>query len=76
MNSPRDAESLDEKYKNAHKLLLQVKDQLELLETGQDTSVFLQGKISTNLHNLSLINEQLEKLIAEQTATRRELWRM
>jgi hypothetical protein len=35
--------SIDEKWKEANKLLLLVGGDLELLETGKDASVFLQG---------------------------------
>jgi hypothetical protein len=35
--------SVDDKWKEGNKLLLLVRGDLELLETGKDTSVFLQG---------------------------------
>lgn len=35
--------SVDDQWKECNKLLLLVRGDLELLETGQDTSVFLQG---------------------------------
>jgi len=69
-------ETIDEKYKITYKLSLEIRDQLEHLETGPDASVFLQGKISTNINNLSRQTEQLEAMVSQQSASRRELWRI
>eukprot|EP01114_Cavostelium_apophysatum_P024352 TRINITY_DN9500_c0_g1_i1.p1 TRINITY_DN9500_c0_g1~~TRINITY_DN9500_c0_g1_i1.p1 ORF type:complete len:241 (-),score=43.77 TRINITY_DN9500_c0_g1_i1:136-795(-) len=74
---PSEKEStIDERYKVAYKLLLEIRDQLEHLETGQDASVFMQGKISTNINHLSRQNEQLEALIPQQPPSKREIWRI
>jgi hypothetical protein len=35
--------SVDDKWKEGNKLLLLIRGDLEQLETGKDTSVFLQG---------------------------------
>lgn len=37
--------SIDEKWKEANKLLLLVRGDLESLETGQDSSVIMQGML-------------------------------
>lgn len=71
-----DQETIDEKYKVAYKLLLEIRDQLEQLESGQDATVFTQGKISTNINNLSRMGDQLEIMASQQPASRREIWRM
>lgn len=38
-----DPNSIDSRYKAAHKLLLETRDQLSKLESGKDSSVILQG---------------------------------
>lgn len=69
-------ETIDEKYKAATRLLLEIRDQMEKLETEQDASVIHQGQISGNINNLSRSISQLENMISQQPVTRREIWKM
>lgn len=70
------SETVEELYKNAYKLLLETRDQLEKLETKAETSVAFQGKISTNINSLSILTGRLESLIGKLAAAKREHWRM
>ena len=45
--------ALDAHHANARKLVLTVNEQLQALESGQDTSVGLQSLISQNLNALA-----------------------
>jgi hypothetical protein len=76
MEDPIYAQTLEDKYKGAYKLLLETRDQLEQLETGQDSSDIIQGRISGNVNTLARLASQLEMQIGQQNATTRELWRM
>eukprot|EP00026_Physarum_polycephalum_P013867 Phypoly_transcript_14320.p1 GENE.Phypoly_transcript_14320~~Phypoly_transcript_14320.p1 ORF type:complete len:217 (+),score=27.35 Phypoly_transcript_14320:2-652(+) len=67
---------IDEKYKESNKLLMLVRGDLELLETGKDTSVFLQGRLTTNLNQLSRVTNDLSSLVGQQPGLKRELWRI
>jgi len=68
--------SIDEKWKEANKLLLIVRDDLEQLETGKDTSVFLQGRLATNINNLSRLSEGLNGLVGQQSGPKKDIWRI
>jgi len=67
---------IEEKYKSATKLLLEIRDELESLETSFDTSVFMEGRLSINLNNLSRLSEQLEGAIGQLPASKRDLWKI
>ncbi len=71
-----ESQTIDEKYKGAYKLLLETRDQLEQLETGQDISDIIQGRICGNVNSLARVTNQLETLVNQQSAAKRELWRM
>ncbi len=68
-------EDIDTKYKNGSKLVLEIRDQLEQLESG-NANELLEGRISTSINELSRISGALEQLMSGQTATKTELWRM
>jgi len=68
--------TIDEKYKSATKLLLETRDEVEQLETGQNTSVFIEGRISVNLNNLSRLIDQLQTIIVQQPINKRDLWKI
>lgn len=68
---------IETKYKESKKLLLTLRSQLEELETGKDTSIFLQGRIATNINALSRLTQSLQTLQTQLIATNpREIWRM
>mmetsp|Transcript_9035 Transcript_9035/g.12420 ORF Transcript_9035/g.12420 Transcript_9035/m.12420 type:complete len:215 (-) Transcript_9035:30-674(-) len=69
-------DAIETKHKEAYKLLLEIRDELEQIETGQDTSVFIEGRISANLNNLARLTEHLEGLVLKQSPAKRELWRI
>jgi len=68
--------SVDDKWKEGNKLLLLVRGDLEQLETGKDTSVFLQGRLTSNINNLSRIADLLTSLAGQQTGPKRDIWRI
>ncbi len=69
--------SIDDKYKQATKILLDLRAQFEQLEAeGENSSMALQGQISVNVNTLSKLTLELEGLVPQQAQTRRELWRM
>jgi hypothetical protein len=74
--TPAHEADIDEKYKSARKLILTLQHQLEQLETGADTSVFMQGKIATNLNTLARINDTLQSMKKALPNTKREIWNM
>ena len=59
----------------ARKIVLTVDELLEQLETGRDTSVALQAKISQHLNALAREVKSLEDLLPERPANERSLWR-
>jgi hypothetical protein len=52
-----------------------LQSQLTDLETGADTSVFLQGRIATNINALSRLANTLQNL-QSQLPSSKEIWRM
>jgi len=68
--------AIDEKYRNGTKLLLQIKAQLELLETGEDTSEALQNDLASDLNHMARITSSLETLAIQQSQSKRELWKI
>lgn len=79
MNSPNlneGTETIDTKYKTANKLLLEIREQLEKLESEEDNSVIQQGRVSSNLNNLARTISQLENMVLQQPISKRELWKM
>jgi Golgi SNAP receptor complex protein 2 len=73
MSTPED--EIEIKYKECKKLVLILQSQLTDLETGADTSVFLQGRIATNINALSRLTNALQNL-QSQLPSSRELWRI
>ena len=61
--------ALDAHHANARKLVLTVNEQLQALESGQDTSVGLQSLISQNLNALAREVQELEGLLAAVAQT-------
>jgi hypothetical protein len=68
-------EEIEIKFKECKKLLLTLQSQLTDLETGADTSVFLQGRIATNINALSRLTNALQNL-QSQLPSSKEIWRM
>lgn len=69
-------EDIESKYKQATKLLHALHDLLEQLETGQDRSVMMQGRIATNLNSLSRLTQGMQALKNQLPGSKRELWLM
>lgn len=69
-------DDIEGKYKSATKILHALHDLLEQLETGQDRSVMMQGRIATNLNSLSRLTQSMQQLKNQLPATKRELWLM
>ena len=67
--------ALDAHHANSRKLVLTVNEQLQALESGQDTSVGLQSLISQNLNALAREVQELEGLLAAVAPGSRGLWR-
>lgn len=65
---------IDSKYKEAYRILLVIREQLETLETS--ASEVLEGQISTNINDLSRMTDKLEGLVTAQSSTKRDLWKM
>jgi len=56
--------------------MLLIHGDLEALETGKDSSVFLQGRLATNINNVSRICDTLDNEVAQQSGPKREIWRI
>lgn len=69
-------EDIHTRYKSATRLLLEIRDQLEQLETGENTSDIFESRIAANINDLSRITAQLEGLVGQQTAAQRDIWKM
>lgn len=69
-------DDIESKYKSATKILHALHDLLEQLETGQDRSVMMQGRIATNLNSLSRLTQSMQQLKNQLPASKRELWLM
>lgn len=70
--------AIDSEYKAAHQILLALRSDLEQLETGQDASVFVEGRVATNIAALAKHNEALETLFSQLPphGTKRDYWRV
>ncbi|KAK5576362.1 hypothetical protein RB653_007503 [Dictyostelium firmibasis] len=67
---------LDDLYKQANKLLFSIRNDLETLETGTDTSVIIQSKLSTNINHLSRLSDQIDGMVSNEPIAKREIWRI
>ncbi|KAM9944186.1 hypothetical protein ACTFIT_008774 [Dictyostelium discoideum] len=67
---------LDDLYKQANKLLFSIRNDLETLETGTDTSVIIQSKLSTNINQLSRLSDQIDGMVSNEPIAKREIWRI
>ncbi|KAL6064290.1 Golgi SNAP receptor complex member 2, variant 2 [Balamuthia mandrillaris] len=68
---------MEEKYKAANKVLLDLRAQVEQLErAGENSSMGLQSQISININTLSKFTTELENMVPQQAAMRREIWRI
>lgn len=67
-------ENISAGYKQSRKLVLTLQHQLEQLESGEDTTVFLQGRIATNVNTLSRLTQNLMVLINQLSHPKREIW--
>eukprot|EP01112_Ceratiomyxa_fruticulosa_P002140 TRINITY_DN1226_c0_g1_i1.p1 TRINITY_DN1226_c0_g1~~TRINITY_DN1226_c0_g1_i1.p1 ORF type:complete len:214 (+),score=29.23 TRINITY_DN1226_c0_g1_i1:346-987(+) len=67
--------TIEEKYKGAGKLLLGIRSDLEMLETGKDTSILLQSRLATNISSLERITDSLDSMVGTQDSARRDIWR-
>jgi hypothetical protein len=69
-------EDIEQKYKSATVILHTLHHLLEQLETGQDTSVMMQGRVATNINSLSRLTRDMQTLKHQLPASKRELWLM
>ena len=67
--------ALESHHASARKLLLTVQQQLDLLESGRDTSIELQAGISQSLNTLSREVQTIEELLPQASADKRSIWR-
>jgi len=67
--------SLEAHHAAARKYVLNTHKALELLESGQDTSLEMQSQISQDLNALARELEQLEEQLTYEGPERRKLWR-
>ncbi|KAF2077346.1 hypothetical protein CYY_001349 [Polysphondylium violaceum] len=67
---------LDDLYKQANKLLFSIRSDLEAIETGQDTSVIIQGRLSTNINQLARMIDQIDSMVSNEPVGKREIWRI
>ena len=67
--------SLEAHHAAARKYVLNTHRALELLESGQDTSLEMQSQISQDLNALARELEQLEEQLTYEGPERRKLWR-
>eukprot|EP01132_Coremiostelium_polycephalum_P005851 gene5851-7280_t len=68
--------SLEEQYKQANKLIFTIRNDLDTIETGSDTSVMIQARLSTNINQLSRITDQIDGMISDEPVSKREIWRI
>ena len=69
-------DDIEAKYKSATKIIHALHDLLEQLETGQDRSVMMQGRIATSLNSLSRLTQSMQALKNQLPSSKRELWLM
>ncbi|KAM9986811.1 hypothetical protein ACTFIY_011230 [Dictyostelium cf. discoideum] len=75
-NGSGSGSGLDDLYKQANKLLFSIRNDLETLETGTDTSVIIQSKLSTNINQLSRLSDQIDGMVSNEPIAKREIWRI
>jgi len=63
-------------HKEALKLVLSLESLLKKLESGEDTSIFLQGRLATNLNQLERLHHDLTLKVKRLPASERDLWRI
>jgi Golgi SNAP receptor complex protein 2 len=78
--------TIEEKYKAANRLLLEVRGQMERLEAGEEVTLIESGRIAANINAVSRAADALEKALEAETTTmvattaargpRHELWRI
>lgn len=71
-----DEEGLNGLYKQSKRLILTLQHQIEQLETGEDTSVFIQGRISSNINSLSRLTQNLQSMKRNLPDYKKEIWDM
>jgi len=67
--------ALEAHHAAARKIVLAVHRDLEQLETGRDVSLELQSQISQHLNALARELHELERLLPNEGASRRSVWR-
>ena len=74
-SNPSDGQvTLEAHHASARKILLVVQQQLDLLETGRDTSIELQAEISQRLNSLSREVQTIEELLPYAASDKRKVW--
>ena len=66
--------TLEAHHASARKTLLAVQQQLDLLETGRDTSIEIQAEISQRLNTLSREVQTIEELLPYAASDKRKVW--
>lgn len=66
--------TLEAHHASARKILLAVQQQLDLLETGRDTSIEIQSEISQRLNTLSREVQTIEELLPYAASDKRKVW--
>ena len=66
--------TLEAHHASARKILLAVQQQLDLLETGRDTSIEIQSEISRRLNTLSREVQTIEELLPYAASDKRKVW--
>lgn len=75
MNGHTLLETVEHDYKHTQKLILEIRNQLELLETERDTSSTLQEKVSMNMNKLARFEHTLRQNVAQLTQNqKKDLW--
>eukprot|EP01125_Pyxidicula_operculata_P017178 TRINITY_DN5999_c0_g1_i2.p1 TRINITY_DN5999_c0_g1~~TRINITY_DN5999_c0_g1_i2.p1 ORF type:complete len:212 (-),score=22.70 TRINITY_DN5999_c0_g1_i2:13-648(-) len=68
------AEVLEPDFKEAKKLILTLRPQIASLESGQDVSVMLQGRVATNMTSLIKCCARLQENMKSLSSVKRETW--
>ncbi len=66
--------TLEAHHASARKILIAVQQQLDLLETGRDTSIEIQSEISQRLNTLSREVQTIEELLPYAASDKRKVW--
>ena len=67
--------ALEQHHASARKILLTVQQQLDLLDSGHDTSIDLQSSISQHLNTLSRDVATIEELLPQASHEKKSIWR-